>query len=1142
MNRSGSIKYRPAGNIPLTQRKEKRSLNTYNYATDNDIFALGDAAEDAGVNISQFDIPDDIFKDFGFSLEEALQKQLGRQPDTPGDDTGTVTYEVNRQSYDGGEAQEHNGGFTGTPDDQEKPGGDVQVSTITKTLPDGRTVHTRIMRGPIKTKRRIIKINRELPSGETELIGTYEAPSADEDVDSTVKYATDKLVPSLVQSETDTDSESSKIPPIAEVEDDVTEERGDTPEIDSRRMSVEGDYDNAPLLPSRYLPRLPKPRVFPGMHQKQNLNNRFLPSQKSIPQEPVPFPVSDDDRASSDSSSTFQQPNSFATPKHPPLHQVTSLPVPPPPDDKPKHIQITMPPLGTPDGTAMTDTASPAPNAIKSSRSTSLPSNSLRKRSSIDDEAIELYGPSPELNIIHEVSLDDGEGSACPSWCPDCCWRTRRKKNSRIPVDDGKGKLGMTQSEINTDEKQLPGLQGLVANYARMLVEDKQGFLETLFRAVKLNKLDVVKILCKIIQKSGLKLASRELREQESSATVLHVALLYNHTDVVDFLLETKESGLIMAKYENDQYRNQTGLHVAVANGNPVMVEKLLLNLDMHQKQVLINTIADGHYFKQQHPHGQLCLTAASWAGNSEIIKMLVHYGGNLALKSHNGNTLLHSLVLQSAQYPARHNYEALLRAVWDATGIWADQMNYGARNIQQRELEQSQMQINLFKELLAIRNNDGFTPMALATTNNSMLFGYMLNLEKIYKIPQNKLGSITWVTYDVTDITSFAYDTYNKFSVLHILAHNSQRLSRSANAERQANADSGGEVMEDCLDMEPIKALLTCKWSVYRLMYIAWLFIHLAYMIFFTAATAKHNSNPFNFTSSREKLNLGDVHYGFAFFLILPVMYLILEILDLFGNRPYRIQFMKGQHFLLRMAKSVQSEWTITGNGPYRLVNVCFSGFVLEWYLLYMTKDAMQDIALAMALLLGWVFVLFFTRGCRVTSRFSIMIQKMFFRDLIYFLTVYGIILIGFSFAMNALFTYKGQSDPDKNTISTVFYDMMNVVTDLDKKQSIGDARHLLFAKLLLIFYAIVAVILLMNMLIAMMNTSYETVRVTRCNLWKQQQLSIMLMLERRLFWWKWLCRKSEGDIWRKDTGAEIHTYLDVTVLHTNNYSAKNR
>ena len=743
-----------------------------------------------------------------------------------------------------------------------------------------------------------------------------------------------------------------------------------------------------------------------------------------------------------------------------------------------------------------------------------------------EEDAIQLYQPpedgsEDDLEEVHTV-----ECSSCIK-CP----KFLKKRPPALPktfTELAKKRSGMTASEIHSDDKALPGLQALVANYARMLHEDKAQFVETLFRAVKINKTDVFRILCKIVQKSGFKLSSAELREPESSATILHVALLYNHIEIVDLLLEMKESELILAKYETQDYHNQTGLHVAVANGNTTIVEKLLQTLEPHERRVLINTVADGQYFRTQHPHGQLCLTAAAWAGNCEVIKLLVQNGGQLALKDYFGNTLLHSIILQSAAHPDKNDYLKLFDSVWDSTLLWAEQMQYETQNKQQMELEQRQMQINLFRELLTIRNNDGYTPLALATVKGGTLFEHMINLEKIYKIPQNKLGSIAWVTYDVTDITSFSQDSYNKFSVLHILAHSSQRLSRRATLDEEE---------QDFLDMEPMKAILECKWAVYRWTYILWLAIHLSYMIIFTAVTAEANSAP-NLTEVELDLRLGiehsHVHVGYAIFLILPLAYLILETLDVFGNRPYRIHMMSNQNYAKRIIKNVQSEWTITGNGPYRLVCVMFSCFTLQWFSLYAMRDPKQDMALAMSLLLGWIFVLFFTRGCRVTCRFSIMIQKMFFRDLIYFLTVYGIVLVGFSFAMNAMFSYKGEGG---ETINRVFYDMMNVVTDLDQKQSIDTARHPTFAKLMLIFYAIVAVILLMNMLIAMMNTSYETVRVTRCNLWKQQQLSILLMMERRFFWWKWLCGKSECDTWKKEAEDDVRCYLDVTMLHTPGY-----
>jgi len=68
----------------------------------------------------------------------------------------------------------------------------------------------------------------------------------------------------------------------------------------------------------------------------------------------------------------------------------------------------------------------------------------------------------------------------------------------------------------------------------------------------------------------------------------------------------------------------------------------------------LINSLADGNYFRSQHPHGQLCLTAAAWAGSGQVIKLLVSYGGLLTIKNLAGNTLLHSIIQQSSHYPGK--------------------------------------------------------------------------------------------------------------------------------------------------------------------------------------------------------------------------------------------------------------------------------------------------------------------------------------------------------------------------------------------------------------------------------------------------------------------------------------------------------
>jgi len=86
------------------------------------------------------------------------------------------------------------------------------------------------------------------------------------------------------------------------------------------------------------------------------------------------------------------------------------------------------------------------------------------------------------------------------------CWSCAqiiRNKSKAMPkslIGLGKGKSCMTSLGVSDDDSTMPNPHSLVANYARMLAEDRPRFVETLFRAVKLNKLDVTKILCRIVQ------------------------------------------------------------------------------------------------------------------------------------------------------------------------------------------------------------------------------------------------------------------------------------------------------------------------------------------------------------------------------------------------------------------------------------------------------------------------------------------------------------------------------------------------------------------------------------------------------------------------------------------------------------------
>ena len=103
-----------------------------------------------------------------------------------------------------------------------------------------------------------------------------------------------------------------------------------------------------------------------------------------------------------------------------------------------------------------------------------------------------------------DEQLDDTDADV-DSLCWSCA-RLVRIKSRAVPkslIELGRGKSCMTSLGVSDDDASMPNPHSLVANYARMLVDDRPRFVETLFRAVKLNKLDVTKILCKIVEVSA---------------------------------------------------------------------------------------------------------------------------------------------------------------------------------------------------------------------------------------------------------------------------------------------------------------------------------------------------------------------------------------------------------------------------------------------------------------------------------------------------------------------------------------------------------------------------------------------------------------------------------------------------------------
>ncbi|CAL1526616.1 unnamed protein product [Lymnaea stagnalis] len=164
------------------------------------------------------------------------------------------------------------------------------------------------------------------------------------------------------------------------------------------------------------------------------------------------------------------------------------------------------------------------------------------------------------------------------------------------------------------------------------------------------------------------------------------------------------------------------------------------------------------------------------------------------------------------------------------------------------------------------------------------------------------------------------------------------------------------------------------------------------------------------------------------------------------------------------------------------------------------------MDYFLAIALCIGWMFTISLTRGFKVINYFWRLIQIMIIRDVLKFLFIYLFVLLAFTFAFHALFQVSATlSDLYPNPVYTVFL-MFNMLIGMEYVFEYGVvdeglsslSRSTLFMKILYVIYMVLATIVLLNLLIAMMNGSYQEILRKQTQTWRIESVKLGVDVER--------------------------------------------
>ncbi|XP_027704652.1 transient receptor potential cation channel subfamily V member 3 isoform X3 [Vombatus ursinus] len=170
----------------------------------------------------------------------------------------------------------------------------------------------------------------------------------------------------------------------------------------------------------------------------------------------------------------------------------------------------------------------------------------------------------------------------------------------------------------------------------------------------------------------------------------------------------------------------------------------------------------------------------------------------------------------------------------------------------------------------------------------------------------------------------------------------------------------------------------------------------------------------------------------------------------------------------------------------------------------LFAYKAYLACLVLAMAL--GWANMLYYTRGFQSMGMYSVMIQKVILHDVLKFLFVYIVFLLGFGVALASLI----EKCPHKETECSSYGSFSDAVLELFKLTiGLGDlniqqnSKYPILFLFLLITYVILTFVLLLNMLIALMGETVENISKESERIWRLQRARTILEFEKLLPEW---------------------------------------
>uniref|UniRef100_A0A6I8N8V8 Transient receptor potential cation channel subfamily V member 6 n=1 Tax=Ornithorhynchus anatinus TaxID=9258 RepID=A0A6I8N8V8_ORNAN len=609
------------------------------------------------------------------------------------------------------------------------------------------------------------------------------------------------------------------------------------------------------------------------------------------------------------------------------------------------------------------------------------------------------------------------------------------------------------------------------------LLQHKKIWESPLLQAAKENSLPALR---KLLLDSTCDLRQRGALGE----TALHVAALYDNLEAAKVIMDAAPD-LVTEPMTSDLYAGQTALHVAAVNQNGPLVRALLA------RGAHVSARATGYAFRRS-PHnliyfGEHPLSFAACVGSEEIVRLILERGADIRAQDSLGNTVLHILVLQPNKTFACQMYNLLLSCEKQGGGL---------------------------QPLELIPNHEGLTPFKLAgVEGNTVMFQHLMQKRKHV---QWSFGPLTSTFYDLTEIDSWGEEQ----SLLELIVTTKKREARQI------------------LDHTPVKELVSLKWTRFGRPYFCLLgAIYVLYMVCFTMCCIYRplKPKPGNRTGSRDTTVAVQKLLQESYTTPSDAVRLVGELLTVVGAVAILLLEIPD---IFRVGVTRYFRQTILG-GPFHAIVITYACMILGTLVMRLTNTDGEVVPMACALVLGWCNVMYFARGFQMLGPFTIMIQKMIFGDLMRFCWLMAVVLMGFASAFYIIFQTE---DPENlghfSDYSMALFSTFELFLTIIDGPANYDVDLPFMYCLVYSAFAIIAALLMLNLLIAMMGDTHWRVAHERDELWRAQVVATTVMLERKMP----RCLWPRSGICGRDYGLGDRWFLRVEDRHERHHQRLQR